>query len=87
MVDRYFNRISALILEGSIRPRVKVKGWDAQKWVRSCINRERGVEFIDVWEALELRFANEGLEMVIFYEHDGVGIESWIEIGVKAIEA
>lgn len=83
MLDRFYERIESAITEGKV-PAVKVKTYTNRQWIQNAFDRKTE-EDVDVMRAFELRLIDEGLDLVLSEEHDGMGIESWLVIRVKPI--
>ena len=62
-------------------PFVKIKDYSEQKWFKDAlIGKAKNQE---LWNEFTEFFRNEKLEVEIKDQHDGCGMESWIDITVK----
>jgi hypothetical protein len=64
-------------------PLKKVKDYNRQTWLRSA-NKGHAANH-DLWTNFRNFWAKEGLEPVLKEAHDGVGIESWINLTVEVL--
>ncbi len=64
-------------------PLVKVKNYGRQDWLRKATQGK--AEHQDMWKDFRQFWANEGLEPVITEAHDGMGMESWVNLTVKVL--
>lgn len=65
-------------------PLVKVKNYTRQEWVRNAVKTGKA-EHQDLWNDFRQYFRSEGLEPDFTEGHDGMGMESWINITVKVL--
>lgn len=64
-------------------PLKKVKDYTRQCWLREA-NKGHAANF-DLWSKFRQFWVLEGLEPVLEEGHDGVGVESWINLTVKIL--
>jgi hypothetical protein len=74
--------IVTAIDEGKV-PLLKVKDYSRQDWLRS-LDKGKGRNQ-DLWTDFRQYFRSEGIEVVLTEDHDGVGMESWINMSVKVL--
>lgn len=64
-------------------PLKKVTNYNKQAWLRDA---QKGTcPNYDLWSNFKLFWAKEGLEPVIEEGHDGMGMESWINLSLKVL--
>ena len=66
-------------------PLKKVKDYSRQQWLRGA-NKGHAANH-DLWIKFKAFWVKEGLEPVLEEAHDGVGMESWINLTVKVLPA
>ena len=71
------------ILEGKI-PRVKIVAYEDQEWLKKAVDGDC-VPNIDLWNEFEREWLAEGVKIKMDYCHDGMGMESWLEITAEPI--
>ena len=71
------------IMDGEI-PHIKVTNYENQAWLKKAIGGEY-VPNIELWNEFEREWLVEGIKLKIEYCHDGMGMESWLEITAKPI--
>lgn len=72
-------------IEAGRVPLKKVKNFDRRKWL---LDAYKGVSTNhDLWTKFRQFWISEGLEPAIEEAHDGMGIESWINLTVKVLPA
>lgn len=64
-------------------PLKKVRDYNRQDWLRSA-NKGHATNH-DLWTKFRAFWVKEGLEPVLEEAHDGVGVESWINLTVKLL--
>jgi hypothetical protein len=64
-------------------PLVVLKNYDRQQWVRKA--KLSNAEHQDIWNDFRQFWHSEGLDPIISEDHDGMGMESWINITVKVL--
>lgn len=64
-------------------PLVKVKDYNRQNWLRKAI--QGNSEHQDLWNEFRQFWRGEGLEPKLVEAHDGMGMESWINITVEVL--
>lgn len=64
-------------------PLKKVRDYNRQDWLRSATKGHATNH--DLWTKFRAFWVKEGLEPVLEEAHDGVGVESWINLTVKLL--
>lgn len=64
-------------------PLKKVKEYNRRAWLQEANNGQASNH--DLWNKFRQFWISEGLEPVLQDAHDGVGIESWINLTVKVL--
>lgn len=86
-INRLFQYIDdQLILDindGKI-PRIKISKYEEQDWLKKAVGGDY-IHDIDLWLAFELKWRAEGIKLKLEYCHDGMGMESWVEIVAEPI--
>jgi len=68
------------------KPAYKVHSTDMRAWVNFCrLYETRPVEDRDVFDATAAWLKAQGLRFSITDEHDGMGQDNWLMIGVEAL--
>jgi frataxin-like iron-binding protein CyaY len=73
-----------LQIEAGQVPKYIVNDYGRQREWKSA--KEGTAKFYSVWTDFFGWFENEGLELTISYDHDGVGIDSWLVISAKPLD-
>lgn len=66
-------------------PLKKIEDYDQQRWIKSAI--EGKAKHQDLWNNFRQFWSKEGLTPVAHDAHDGVGISSWINLGLDILPA
>jgi len=74
--------LTASIVEGKV-PLVKIKDYDQKKWVQDAVKSKAAHQ--DIWDELTDWARKNALYIKIEDAHDGVGIESWINLTVVPV--
>lgn len=75
-------KMTAQILAGKV-PLHKVSDYSRQEWIRNAMMAK--AKHQDLWQDYMRDWAKEGLSPVIHECHDGMGMESWINMSVKIL--
>ena len=69
-------------IETGKQPRIKVKNYDLRQWIEALRRSKTHTTIADsdIWEALISWLADEGMELLIHDEHDGIGMSEWITL-------
>lgn len=70
-------------IEDSRVPLVKVKNYERQEWLRKAI--KGSAEHQDLWNEFIRYWKAEGLAPKLEEAHDGMGMESWINLTVTVL--
>lgn len=74
--------LTASIVEGKV-PLIKIKDYDRRKWVQEAVKGKAAHQ--DIWNELTAWARSNALHIKIEDAHDGVGIESWINLTVVPV--
>jgi hypothetical protein len=74
--------LTASIVDGRV-PLIKIKDYDRKKWVQEAVKGKAAHQ--DIWNELTSWARSNALHMKIEDAHDGVGIESWINLTVVPV--
>lgn len=70
------------IEEGKV-PLIKIKDYDRKKWVQDAVKNKASHQ--DIWDELSAWARQNALYIKVEDAHDGVGIESWINLTVVPV--
>ena len=74
--------LTSSIEEGKV-PLIKIKDYDQKKWVQDAVKSKAAHQ--DIWDELTAWARKNALYIKIEDAHDGVGIESWINLTVVPV--
>ncbi len=74
--------LTASIVEGKV-PLIKIKDYDRKKWVQDAVKGKAAHQ--DIWDELARWARENALHIRVEDAHDGVGIESWINLSVVPV--
>lgn len=78
-LNDFYGYVVKSIMQGRV-PLKKVKDYDMQQWIRNA--RDGKAEHQDIWNEQQKRLSLNKLAYVIEEAHDGMGMESWINLSV-----
>lgn len=74
--------LTSSIEEGKV-PLIKIKDYDRKKWVQDAVKSKAAHQ--DIWEELTAWARQNALHIKVEDAHDGVGIESWVNLTVVPV--
>jgi hypothetical protein len=80
--DDTISTLTASIIDGRV-PLIKIKDYDRRKWVQEAVKGKAAHQ--DIWNELTAWARSNALHIKIEDAHDGVGIESWINLTVVPV--
>jgi hypothetical protein len=70
------------IQDGKV-PANTVTSFDKRSWLEKALKGKAPNQ--DIWDENQQFWKSEGLQLLVSYEHDGVGVRSWIVISLKPV--
>lgn len=81
-LNDFYGYVVKTIMEGRV-PLCKVKDYGMQQWIRDA--RTGKADHQDIWNDQHRRLNSNKLTYVVEEAHDGMGMESWINLSVSAL--